>query len=260
MRVFTTILTQFLVTIIWFYFTHNFLTPRNKGFKREIIIFPVWMLYILATATILYEETALKMILMPILFFLVLNFIYELDIKRFLLVILYIFLTSLIGEIVGTFMVMVIFHASVSEMTYQLNLILLPFMIIIHLIIFQWILNKEHCLTTLPDVAIVFIVSQVLITILVDLNNQTYYDGRLLFPMLLCILIEMILQVVFWKKAKQYFTIKKEQRLHDELEGMYETELHNYIKLRDQIHDYKKLRHDLMNEIEIISIIEQQKQ
>lgn len=257
MRVFTTMLTQFLVTIIWFYFTHNFLTPRQTGWKREMLCFPVWMMYIFITATVLYKQTALKMIMMPVLFFSILSFIYKVDVKRFLLTILYIYLTSMIGEIVGIFIITVILHASINEMTYQLNLILLPFMIVIHLIIFQWILKKEHHLTTLPDVAVVFIVSQVLISMMVDLNNQTYYDGRLLFPMLLLAIGEIILQSLFWKKAKQYFTWKKEQHIHDELEIMYEKELNNYMILRDQLHDSQKLRHDLMNEIEIISLMEQ---
>ena len=46
--------------------------------------------------------------------------------------------------------------------------------------------------------------------------------------------------------------------IRKQLQAVYEQEMEAYFKQRDQLQIQRKLRHDLLNEIQIISYMEQQ--
>ena len=79
MRVITTIINQVLVSIVWLVFTHYFLTPKENNWKREIKSYPIWIIWIFITATVLWYHTTLKTVLVPIILMVVFCSLYQLN-------------------------------------------------------------------------------------------------------------------------------------------------------------------------------------
>lgn len=136
------------------------------------------------------------------------------------------------------------------------NLILLPIILIFSILLFDWFLKKRKALMKMSDFMLVFILSQIPISTLIAMNNQQNYKNSIVLPLIVILLIESILQYLVWKKQQNYIALKTLQLLNKQLHAIYQEDLSAYLIQKDQEEMYHKLRHDLLNEITMISLLE----
>lgn len=108
----------------------------------------------------------------------------------------------------------------------------------------------------MSDFMLVFILSQIPISTLIAMNNQQNYKNSIVLPLIVILLIESILQYLVWKKQQNYIALKTLQLLNKQLHAIYQEDLSAYLIQKDQEEMYHKLRHDLLNEITMISLLE----
>lgn len=256
MRVFTTMLNQFCLSLVWLYFMHHFLTPKEKGWKRELYTLPIWFLYLLLTATVLWAAAAIKFILTLIMMFSILYYIYQFEWKRFLITILLIYVNGFLTDTIISLFILLVLQKPLITLTATDNLIFLPMILILSFIMFEWVLKRIRSITNLPSFTLILIISQLPITLLLGMNVGQAYEGRMLVPLLFILLFEVFIQWLIWKKEKNFFTSKQQELLNKQLLNVHQDELNAYLSQKDQEEMHRKLRHDLLNEIAMITLLE----
>ncbi len=258
MRILTTVLNQMLCIMIWLYFTHHFLIKRENNFKREAVIFIFYILWALLTATVLWYDTELKSLISPVFLYLSFAYIYKHDMKRFIITLLYIFIGIFLSELFGILLFIMVFQKPLEALGWLENLIVMPPALLFNFWLANIILKSKGLISALPNISLLFVFSQVPIMLMIDLSYQQHSPGSLTLPAFLIFLFTVIAQLFLWKKKDSYFNAKKEQMIHKQLRTVYEHEMEAYFKQRDQLQVQRKLRHDLLNEIQVISYMEQQ--
>lgn len=257
MRVITTIINQVLVSIVWLVFTHYFLTPKENNWKREIKSYPIWIIWIFLTATVLWYHTTLKTVLVPIILILIFSYIYQFNIKRFILAILAIEAVTMIIEVIALLILTLCLNVRPENISYIDNILLLPFILSFNIVAFNFILKKCNSIGQLPSFTLIFFLSQIPMTLMVELTLHPHDRGSLVVPCLFIAVLGMSFQMLIWRQKDEYFNIKKQKMLNHQLLDIYNLELDAYLEQKDQLLIQRKLRHDLLNEIQIVKYMEQ---
>ena len=258
MRVLATMANQIVILFIWAYFTHHFLVPKEKGWRRELIMFPVWVLVTYITATVLYTEILFKTFSMPVFYFLSFCYMYQWNPKRFIFAIILIYISATLTDIVGAFLIVVCLNKNLVDINYIETLALMPVCMIISTLFFNWILKKSNHINKISNIVLLFLFSQWILCLLVTMNILSTYQSTILYPLILYVLSFIVFQIQLWKSRDQIFLDQKTKILHRQLQSMYQKELETYLHIKDESQMYHTIRHDLFNEIQIISYMEKQ--
>ena len=256
MRVLVTMLNQIAAFFLWGYFTHYFLVPKESGWKREFIALPFCILLTLITATVLYAEILFKLILTPVYLFLLLCYIYQWDLKKFLITLVLIFCSSFLIDLPCAFMIIVFFDKQLIDANFYELLACSPIIFSLLFFIFSWILKRSNSISRTPNISILFFLSQGFLGMTVVMSLLSSYQDTILYPCCFLILTEVIFQIQFWKNRDTFIYDQKEKRLNKQLQSIYQEELQAYLEMKNETEIYRTLRHDLLNEIEIITYID----
>lgn len=253
MKLFVIIFDQVIVFLTWAYFTHHYLCPKESGWKRELIVSPIVFIIICLSATIVYENILLKNIVNTTAFFLIFCYIYKFDVRHFLITLVIIFSSAYFIELPINILYLFLFHKSTLDLTTVDFLILLPFIVIAYIFAFNWILAKSRSIPKLPNITFSFLLSQTLLGLIVFMSTVKI---DVFYPLVILIIVESCFYIQFWRHRKLLFVNQELKLLHKRLEKIYQNELNTYLQVKNEEYIYATLRHDLLNEIQIISYIE----
>ncbi len=256
MRPITTILTQLLCMVIWFRFTHQFLNPKENNWKREIKVYVLWTIWTIFTATIFWHDTEFKALITPFFLYLSFSYIYQPDRKRFIITIILIFLVILISEIISILIFITVFHRQLEAMNWMDNLLLLPLILAINYFILHAVLKRKNLVSDIPNISLIFVFLQIPIMLMIDLSYQQHAPGSLKIAVWILAFFTLFFQIFLWKKRENYYNTRKQEQLNVRLKAFYTQEMSAYMKQRDQEQLQRRLRHDLLNEIQVIKYME----
>jgi len=254
---------HFLILLVWMYFTHYFLVPKENNWKRELQMLPFWLLYFFLTSTVLYFEPFIKLILLLVVVLSTFAYIYVWEPLRFLLALGLILLVSFLSEAIFSIYILVIQKKKMVQLDIADRLFIIPLDFLLHVIIFHWIVKKhvtyfefiqKYILTIF-----IFILSQLLLAFLVGINVVLDSNPHLLAMVFLLILSATICNYLLWKKRDLIIAdIQKQKYENQYLKDVYRKELEHYIEVKEELDMHTALRHDLLNEIQIIAYMEKQ--
>lgn len=251
---------HFIILLVWMYFTHHYLEPRESGWKREIKIIPLWLIGLYISSTYFIVNPIAKSTIYPIFIFLTFFYMYKLNIPRFIYAVCIIFLVALFSEAIFDLIIIGVFKEKLAEFSIISRLTILPFDFLLHVCIFSWIIRKQKNPLVNHDkillsICILFI-TQILLSCMVSIN--IVYDNSIhsIFSLIIITLFIAICNWILWKQKQHLFYYHKQKHFNKQLKHIYQSELSSYMKMKDRSIIQTNIRHDLMNEIQIINYID----
>jgi len=254
---------HFLIALIWMYFSHYFLTCKTPGWKRELQMLPVWSVYFLLTSTVLHFEPFIKTTLFVMIALGTFTYIYKFQPFRFIIAVGIICLVSFLSEALFYIYILLVRNKTTTiDITIDDHLFMIPFDFFLHIVIYHWIVHKHATFSAMEPKYITlmffFLLSQLLAVFLVDVTIMFHSDEHLLAMVILLVISEIICNYLLWKKRNFILLDLQKQKYENQyLKKVYREELAHYMQVKQEFDMHTTLRHDLLNEIQTISYLEQ---
>lgn len=246
---------QFCIYFIYAHFTHHYLIPKEKGWKRELQVFPIFILLLLPTSSVLLYSLVIKAIIMIVVFFSAFCYVYQFDIKKFIIAFFSIYAATFLAEFPIDILILIL-GIPISEISSFQILCFLPILLVNTVFVFNCILKfaKKPCI--LPKSFFLICITQTIIGMIVLIRTTPYQYSVIIFLIILLILLECYLFVTFKNRQENIFNYQKQHYINKQLQTIYQSELDAYLAMKDETQIRQSLRHDLLNEIQIISYLE----
>lgn len=232
------------------------LNPKENNWKREAKVYVLLMIWTVFTATIFWYDTEFKALITPFLLYLSFAYIYQLDRKRFIITIILIFLVILISEIISILIFITVFHRQLEAMNWMDNLLLLPLILAINYFILHAVLKRKNLVSDILNISLIFVFLQIPIMLMIDLSYQANSSRSLKIAVCILAFFTFFFQIFLWKKREHYYNTRKQEQLNLRLKAFYTLGMSVYLKQNHQEQLQRRLRHDLLNEIQIVKYME----